>query len=84
MSPIHSTNCSADDAALLMKNAWKYVQVGATHVRIHPADSYVPVIPQGPVQYIATVEVLQKADSPWGTADPQCAEVISRLFPAIK
>jgi len=83
MSPIHSTNCTADQAATLMHNAWKYVRVSAAHVRIHPPDSYVPVSPQEPVQYIATVEVLQQADSTWGTADQACASIVAALFPAI-
>lgn len=83
MSQIQSTNCSADEAALLMKNAWKYIQVGSSHVRIHPPDSNVSVTRQGPVPYIGTVEVLQQADTTWGSADPQCSEVIGRLFPAI-
>jgi hypothetical protein len=82
--PIQSTNCTADEAATLMRNAWKYVHVGNSHVRIHPPDSYVSVIPQGPVQYIAIVELLQEADCTWGTAEQDCHGIVTSLFPDIK
>ena len=82
MSPIHSAHCSADDAELLMRNTWKYVRVRTTHMRIHPPDSYATATPSAPVQYIATVEVLNQEDKTCGEAERACAAVIGSLFPS--
>ncbi len=80
MNRLHSAGCTGDQAASLMGNAWKYVRVKNSHVRIHPPTSDVSILPPGPVRYIATIEVLSNQDATWGTGDSKSAGVVSDLF----
>lgn len=83
MECIHSALCTADQAATMMQNAWRYARVNSSHVRIRPPDSDVSVIPPGPVRYVATIEVLDAQDTTWGTADVAGVAAVQALFGAV-
>ena len=80
MDRILTAVCTADDAALLIRNAWRYLSLGGQHVRVRSPDSDISIHPSGPVRYLATIEILDDADNPWGDADNDCINVVSRLF----
>lgn len=80
MEKIQSAICTADQAAILMKNAWRYALIGDFHVRIHPPASDVAAIPPGRVRYSASIEVLESESTAWGRADTDGQEAVRALF----
>ena len=80
MERIHSTTCSADQAAAMMKNSRRYARGKNSHVRIHPPTSDVSVSPSGRVRYVATVEVLDSDAAPWGQADADGGSAVAAVF----
>lgn len=80
MERIHSKTCSAEQAAALMRNSWRYARLGNSHVRIHPPTSDVSIHPPGPVRYVATIEVLDSEVVVWGRAEQDAVDAVVALF----
>ena len=80
MDRILTKTCTADQCAVLMRNSWKYTSIGNRHIRIHPPTSDVSVLPPGPIRYVASIEILDAPDDPWGRVDSDGVEVVSAVF----
>ena len=77
------TCCTCDQLATLTQNAWKYTQVKGKHVRIRPRRPDVSIMPPGPVNYTAEIEILDAADRTWGDADSEAQKVVEALFASV-
>lgn len=80
MECILSTTCSADQAAAMMKNSWRFACKKNSHVRIHPSTSDISVSPSGPLRYVATIEILDSAAAPWGQAEADGVSAVAAVF----
>ena len=80
MNSIATRPCSAEQAGILNRNAWRCVRIGENHVRINPSSTVQPAIPAGPAQYTAAIEIM---DSPIDDAEipeQEAIDVIRRVF----
>jgi hypothetical protein len=80
VAQILSAICTADQAAAFMRNSWRYARLGNSHVRIHPPSSDVSVNPNGPVRYVASIELLGSEAAPWGRAERDAIDAIGAVF----
>ena len=80
MGPTLSRTCTGDQAAVLMRNAWRHALVCGVHVRIHPPNAYMTVHPPQPVRFISSVDVLASAIAPWGRAEAEAVAALEAIF----
>jgi hypothetical protein len=80
MPDFHVVRCTAEQSSVLTRNAWKYAKVKGKHIRIRPRTPDISVIPPGPVNYTAEIEILDSADNTWGEAEAGAQDVVDDLF----
>lgn len=83
MDKFLTQSCTAEQCGVLMQNSMRYARVGNAHIRIRPPTSDVAVHPLGQVQYLATIEILDEASSPWGSADEVAVQAVTALFGSV-
>ena len=81
MNSIATRPCSAEQAGILNRNDWLYASIRGKQVRIHPhPEAPTSVIPAGPPQYTAEIEIMDPPVNDAKLADQEAIDVILDLF----
>jgi hypothetical protein len=80
MERIYKRACTAEQSGLLTRNVWRYARVGQTHIRICESTEAVPVVPRGPAQHDATIEILDAEPNGSERAEEEAVAVVAAVF----